>query len=221
MSASLDAEPIEGAPRGRGIKLAVAGVLVVSASLGLLLNRTSARPGFAGLIEPQRVQASSEPLGTDGIQPVASIRLVDSTPPEDPFQPVKTELYRGRRAVPAPPMGRLPEGMTLPAVDARAWAGQAGDTETPRAEPAAPSPAPAQAAAENPEAPEIEDLALTGIIEGDPPLAVVQYAGQSLFLKIGDQVADTWRLVEINERSARFQLGEQRVEIPIRGGSSE
>jgi len=42
-----------------------------------------------------------------------------------------------------------------------------------------------------------------------------------LFLKIGDQVADTWRLVEIKERSVLLQLGERRVEIPIQGGNSE
>jgi hypothetical protein len=58
-------------------------------------------------------------------------------------------------------------------------------------------------------------------VQGDPPVAVVRYEGQSFFLKIGDQVADTWRLVEFKERSAIFQLGAQRVEIPIKGGSSE
>jgi hypothetical protein len=67
----------------------------------------------------------------------------------------------------------------------------------------------------------IEDLSITGVVQGEPPLVVVRYEAQSLFLKIGDQVADTWRLVEIKERSAIFQLGAQRVEVPIKGGSSE
>jgi hypothetical protein len=110
-------------------------------------------------------------------------------------------------------MKPFPASLVLPAVGAQhanpAPAGAAG------AQPAAPPQAPQLSA------PRPEELALTGIIQGEPPLAVVRYAGQTLFLKMGDQIADTWRLVEIKERSARFQLGEQRVEVPIKGGSSE
>ena len=72
-----------------------------------------------------------------------------------------------------------------------------------------------------PAAPSIADVALTGIVQGDPPVAVLRYGGQSHFLKIGDQVADTWRLVEIRESSAILQMGGRRVEIQIRGGSSQ
>jgi hypothetical protein len=64
-------------------------------------------------------------------------------------------------------------------------------------------------------------LAVIGLVQGDPPLAVVEYAGQQFYLKVGDQVADTWRLEEIKERSATFRLGEQRVEVPINGGRSQ
>jgi hypothetical protein len=71
------------------------------------------------------------------------------------------------------------------------------------------------------DAPGPDELGVTGIVQGDPPLVVVQYEDQSFYLKVGDQVADTWRLEEIKERSAVFQLGEQRVEIPIKGGSSQ
>jgi hypothetical protein len=98
-------------------------------------------------------------------------------------------------------------------------AGQAAAPAASGAEKSAAAAAPQPT--ERTSAPSPDEFAVTGIIQGDPPLAVVRYAGTSLFLKIGDQVADTWRLVEINERSVRFQLGEQRVEVPIKGGSSE
>jgi hypothetical protein len=109
-------------------------------------------------------------------------------------------------------------------------AGNPGSVSVTVAAPAAPvaraastpaAAAPARPAPAEASAPNADDLALTGIVQGEPPVAVVRYSGQSLFLKIGDQVADTWRLVEIKERSAIFQLGAQRVEIPIKGGSSE
>lgn len=61
---------------------------------------------------------------------------------------------------------------------------------------------------------------IIGIVQGEPPLVVVKSEGQSFYLKIGDQVADTWRLEAIKERSAIFRLGGRRVEIPIQGGNS-
>ena len=61
---------------------------------------------------------------------------------------------------------------------------------------------------------------IIGIVQGEPALAVVKSEGQSFYLKIGDQIADTWRLEAIKERSVILRLGGRRVEIPIQGGNS-
>jgi hypothetical protein len=66
-----------------------------------------------------------------------------------------------------------------------------------------------------------EEPEIVGIVQGEPPLAVAKSDGQSFYLKVGDQIADTWRLVAIKDRSVVFRLGGRRVEVPIQGGNSE
>jgi hypothetical protein len=133
-----------------------------------------------------------------------SLRPVDVTPPPNPFEATPLAAPAPVGAAGVGPVGRAP-GPLPPA---------GGVVE---AAPVVAAPGKAPAAAP----PAADELQLTGIVQGDPPLAVVQFQGQSLFLKIGDQVADSWRLVEIKERSAIFQMGARRVEVPIKGGSSE
>jgi hypothetical protein len=129
-----------------------------------------------------------------------SLRSVQMDVPADPFQPTAMN-----RPITRSPLLSEPEEMAA---------------QVPAPEASAPKPPTVPAAAATP-AVAPEELALTGVVQGDPPVAVVQYQGQSLFLKIGDQVADSWRLVEVRERSAIFQMGARRVEVPIKGGSSE
>lgn len=207
-----DAMTLAPAARLRWVKAAAAGVLVLGGASGLLLNRTRAdlrlktlredpiltAPADAAPVPAEPVVAASTGNG----RVLFSLRSVQTDVPPDPFQPVAMQQ----------PIQRSP----LAAQSLQVEAQQPALRSAPAAK-----PAPAEPAA--PAAPEVkpEALALTGIVQGDPPVAVVQFQGQSLFLKIGDQVADSWRLVEVKERSAIFQMGARRVEVPIKGGSSE
>ncbi len=161
------------------------------------------------------------------VQRLPELRFTDITPPENPFRPSTTGQMVGG------PMANAPQASTgglesfsgapaLPPVfSAPAEAslgGQAPRTTAKSAKAARPAP---RAEDTTPVGPRADELAVTGIIQGDPAIAVVRFGGQSLFLKIGDQVADTWRLAAIGERSATFLNGEQRVEIPIKGGNSQ
>jgi hypothetical protein len=213
-----DTEERRGLPLG-GLALMVAGVLAVGGGVGLALNRTTAPQAVTAEVipgdpatdpqTPPSTSAESAPAPTLVRSVAAGPRLVEATPPENPFlrtvaDPVAFAPADGSASFPA-----AVAGTSKPASPAAAVAAASVTAPTQPARPAAPAK------------PNADDLALTGIVQGDPPVAVVRYSGQSLFLKIGDQVADTWRLVEFKERSAIFQLGAQRVEIPIKGGSSE
>lgn len=137
------------------------------------------------------------------------LRDVETVAPDDPFQPLPGELPAVETESPAPSAASL--AAAAAALSAASGAVDPAQSAVKRPKTAPPTPA----------APRADEIVLTGIVEGDPALAVLRYQGQSLFLKIGDQVADTWRLVEIKERSVLLQLGERRVEIPIQGGNSE
>jgi hypothetical protein len=202
--------------RSNALTLAIAGVLVVGGGIGLAINRPAdAQSSSAAVVPGDPATDVATPVTTAAetlpaptlVRTSTTMRFTDTTPPENPFL----------RTMAAPPvLASAPAGNSggaafgsapvLPAVGAHAGAKKA------------PKPADTPVA---PTAPSADDLQLTGVVQGDPPVAVVRFSGQSFFLKIGDQVADTWRLVEIKERSALFQLGAQRVEIPIKGGSSE
>jgi hypothetical protein len=225
----------------RGLQLFITTVLLLGALAGLAFNRAASGMG-ARFRTHSPMLATSEVLpGTEltlldllaaegsktaqaaGAGP--AIRAVDISLPEDPFQavpelaPVEAPVEPGDEelgefeGVPVlPPVEPCPEG----APPARA--------QVTAAPPKPVEPCPEGALPSVPAAPAVPDpdqFTLAGLIQGDPPLAVIRYEDQTLFLKIGDQVADTWRLVEVKERSAIFQLGEQRVEVPIQGGSSQ
>lgn len=221
VSSFPDSEKRRGLPRISGLALTVAGILALGGGVGLALNRTSAPatavaeavPGDPATdpLTPASTGAEISPTPTLVRSVTVAPRLVDVTPPENPF--LRTA---------ADPVAYAPatSNVSIPASVAAAPA-PAGRVAAKTAVAPTTSAQPAQPAAFAPGNPSADDLALTGIVQGEPPVAVVRYSGQSLFLKIGDQVADTWRLVEIKERSAIFQLGAQRVEIPIKGGSSE
>jgi hypothetical protein len=239
MNSVLNTRPTVGNQGARTLKLFAVGTLVVGGLSGVLLKRTAA-DRLNGRPEPEGrvVMASREPVMApvlprmDGAQPVAGtpaggaywLRRVDVTPPDDPFRPLQgEEPAEAPVAAPVPaPVSPAPPAVTKPVKKA---------TPAPAAKPAAkkvskPAPAvrPGRAGAgASPAvaAPRPEELVVTGVVQGEPPLAVVRFADQLLFLKIGDRVADTWRLVEIRERSAVFQLGARQVEIPIKGDSSE
>jgi hypothetical protein len=182
--------------------------LLVSGSAGLAVNFVLGQqnPQEAAVPEPTLLASAGElttathperEVAVAAPKPAAlRFRKVDAFAPDDPFQPTLP-------TVAAPPKAALAKG-------------------TPKhgaAAPGAAIEAAAQAAADA-AAPAPEMISLVGIIQGDPALAVVKLDGQSFFLKIGEQVADTWRLEQIGERSATFSLGKRRVEVPLREGSS-
>jgi hypothetical protein len=156
------------------------------------------------------------------------LRAVPVTVPTDPFRETLPERPQAREPVRGPvgalgggrAMGLRWRGGMLPPA-AGPWGGAPGWVPPAGAVPAGPpAAAPAPLVKQEPHELAPEDVTLTGTIQGDPPLAVIKYGGQSLFLKIGDQVADAWRLAEIGERSAVLKRGEQRIEVHItRGGS--
>jgi hypothetical protein len=202
------------APAGRlrGLKWVAGGILVVGGVVGLVLNQSAAESRVRALREDpalyaavdsgtaQVPQAVIAPAQQAGGRVILSMRQVENTPPPDPFAPVP-----------------IPRESTQPLVITQ----DEQPLVKPSLEPARPTPAPAAAPELAEGAPKADQLSVTGIVQGDPPLAVVEFQGQSLFLKIGDKVADSWRLVEIRERSALFALGPRRVEVPIKGGSGE
>jgi len=222
---ALSTHPVRGehptGPRARwGVSLPVRMGLIVTAALvaggaiGLQLNRPSAGAAAASLA-PEPLVVSAEPVGLMStgaselllppVQPAPEPRFAVEAVvvPPNPFE--KTRPTPAAAGVGQPAAG----GATRPAP---AVAGPGAGVKPSGAKPAEPAA---------PAAPAVEELAVTGIVDGEPPLAVVRFSGRSLFLKIGDAVADTWRLVEIKERSVLFQLGARRVEVPIQGGGSQ
>lgn len=210
----------------RGVTVLVTGILLAGGVSGLLFNRV-----LAASDSPARPTLSSPAGGAEAAAAASSLPLARSVPvvektgeraagipvrrtasalvaPPDPFQPTRS----------APETAAVAAAPEAAPVEAPAEAGAPGEAgeETQGLEGPRKSSAPAPAV----QAPPPEAMAVVGIIRGDPSLAVVLYEGQSFYLKVGDQVADTWRLEEIKERSAVFQLGAQRVEVPIKGGSS-
>lgn len=229
-----------GLPRGIGV--VVAGVMIVSGVTGFLLNRTVSSggptPGETPLshVAPWASESllASEVGAVSAVSPKAAalveavpaatgeivapvrrlrVRAVTITPPADPFEPTEAES--------APALGETPSGGPVAIQPATPGEFTFASPVGRAAAAPKPSPSPAPSVAPVPAGPRVEELSLTGIIQGEPPLAVVRYGGQSHFLKIGDRVADSWRLEEIKERSAVLKLGEERVEIPIQGGSSQ
>ena len=202
----------ERAPRPYLAVVLVAGVLAVGGGVGLAVNQAhSARAAVqaplagsdAGSDESGTVTAQEVVATEAAVAPLlpkpAAVRVAEVTAPANPFLPSPAP------ALPKPVNPGPGNNGQIAALN-----GQAAP-----AAPALPKPEPA------PAAPSLDDVQLSGIVHGEPPLAVLKYQGQSLFLKIGDQVADTWRLTEIKERSAVFQLGGRRIEIQIQGGSSQ
>lgn len=198
--------------RRYGLLACMGGVLVIGGLGGLALNHNPAGSRIPITAASLDLPTDSDaPLSEESIEkPIAHLapaaatnfRVVEVSPPEDPFLPthadpsvtVATAKSAARSVTPLPAATQF-----IPAT-------VAGQATAPKGADAAPK---------------ADEISVTGIVQGDVPVAVVRYAGQSFFLKIGDQVADTWRLVEIKERSALFQLGARRVEVPIKGGSSE
>lgn len=249
-SVAAPASTVRVGSQNRQLMLLVAGVLGVSSILGVALNRSLAASKLGAATEaPESAESmlredrerSLEPVqvasaGLPGVRTPAvaairqssvrrlpELRFTEVTPPENPFRPsavapASSSAEAAAASVPASFAG----APTLPPVTAVPEPETFGSPTRPAAAPAR-AAKPATKPAETPvqTGPRADELAVTGIIQGDPAIAVVRYVGQSLFLKIGDQVADTWRLAAIGERSATFHNGEQRVEIPIKGGNSQ
>lgn len=218
----------------RGFAVIVGGVMAAGALSGFLLNRSATlakvSPGEAppalttaarlasreGAAEPVHTLTREEPQpAAELVAPVRRLRVraVTITPPDDPFQPSQPVVATAPLPVKAVQTG-------APGANPGEFIFSAPVARTPAAGPA-PAAAVTPAAAPAPAGPRPEEIVLTGIIQGEPPLAVIRHGGQSHFLKIGDKVADSWRLEEIKERSAVLKLGGERVEIPIQGGSSQ
>ncbi len=222
----------------RPVHVFVAGVLVMGGVVGFFLNpltrskgvapvemaEASPQPGeeeFVGEPEPVDPVPVPAALWTKGPRMRGVTRML---PPQDPFQPTQADpstapamlmqpnwglgaSAAGPPALPLPYALAPEQRVALPptTLSVRAVA--------PRA-PAAPPrslPNPAPTAVARP--------VLTGLVQGDPPVALVRWEGQTVFLKVGDTIAGTWQLIAINENSAVFRLGAQRVELHIQGGS--
>jgi hypothetical protein len=182
--------------------------------------------------EPPSVLASGPSLAASALISV----------PVDPFTPTQEEVSLAplSAAAPAPLSAAAPAprrggwlGAPLPDVHAPQFppllvaprvptlqkpAAAADKREAPSARPGTPAPTAALAPTAAP-AP-VERPTLTGIIQGDPPLVIVRYEGQTLFLKVGDRAGTAWKLEEIRESSAVFRMGDQRVEVLVQGGIS-
>lgn len=153
-----------------------------------------------GSAETAGVRSSTNPAFRIG---PFNVRLTGSAAPVNPFVP----------AVATVAANSWPQAPQLPGLLA------------PGA-PGAPSPPPQAAAAKEPatridKPPATAEILLTGVIQGEPPLAVIRFRDQSYFLKIGDLIADSWRLEEINERSCVIRHGNRRAVIPIQGGNPQ
>ncbi len=218
MISNIQKPAAEHPPRPQLAMVLVAGVLALGGGIGFAFNRTTPhradiRSASASDVDGQdaaslgaeSVAAQGEPTVASFPAGPAALRLAEVIPPDNPFLPTAATAEPRPAAAPA-----LPQALPG-AAGARVKIAPARTAPV-----AARKPAPAVAPAPSP-----DELVLSGIVHGEPPLAVVKFSGQSLFLKTGDQVADTWRLTEIKERSAVFQLGERRIEIQIQGGSSQ
>jgi hypothetical protein len=186
------------------IRTLLLAALLTCGAAGLAVNFVLGRPGDQDDVAAQPTLLASAGELTSSAQPGVTapeerkplalrFRKIEATAPADPFQPSLPAIAAVSKPAPIKAMPKVAPGAAIEA------AAQAA------AEAAAPAP---------------EELSLVGIIQGDPALAVVKYVGQSFFLKVGEQVADTWRLEQIGERSATFSLGNRRVEVPLREGSS-
>jgi hypothetical protein len=200
----------------RTVALVVPGCVV---GIAFYWAATATAPHGASPAEPAeeaRIDSGSSVVRLDpgALRPVAlQVRRVSIEAPSNPFQPSEA----------APPaISVVPQTV--------ATATTATDVRVAERRSSAPGnevTAPERAAAPQQEAatatsavPDLKsELTLTGVIEGDPSLAVVRYDGQVFYLKTGEKLADSWQLVEIRERSAIFQAGTRKVEIPIQGGS--
>ncbi len=207
----LPDESGRGAPPTWSLAALVTGVLVLGGAGGFWLNNVFASDeGGSQPPAPPAAPAAAvtPPAAEPAVVPAAAVRPTTALRPRLPALSVVAPPDPFKPAPVAPVVVARQPASVLPPATGRGAAQAAWPA--PEREP---EPEPAQA-------PQADRFALVGIIQGDPSLVVVQYEGQSFYLKVGDQVADTWRLVEIKERSAVFQLGAQRVEVPIQGGSS-
>lgn len=226
MSSTLNSPPRRGASTALGLRLFVAGALLVGGLAGLIAHRVVAgtmTPGArAGTMDAPGTRqetilslaAVGDPELPRGVAPLRiRVRPADVVPPDDPFRPSRAEPLA---ALPAGAGQAKNAGTQVPAFHPAAAPGPAVTPERSPAPAARPERAVARTAA-----PALDGVTLVGIIQGEPPVALLRSGGQSLFLKVGDQLAGTWRLAEIKERSAVLELGDHRVEIPIQGGNSQ
>lgn len=188
----------------------IKGLVLIFAVLGVgagLLLREVVRQGDAAAAQaassPTTAPSAAARVSTASREDRLSLTPVAVMPPPDPFAPLGPPP-------PAPAVSRPAQRMQIPA---GARPAQPEPGYTPAA--AAPS-APVQAASPPQGLP--DDLVVTGIVDGERPLAVIQMNGATLFLKIGDTVADTWVLDEIGQRSVVLRSGASKRTFAIQGG---
>jgi hypothetical protein len=214
----------------RGLPWIVAAVLGGGGVSGLVLSQVYAASGPGEVFVAVRALSLEGEAADSPAVTAASVPLPGAPRPERAPIPVPPDPFRPSRAASAlvleaaepadPEAGGDSEGLDAPDA-ALTTAADPGAAVPVLPRPARGERRPGAESAPAAETLPAEALAVVGIIQGEPSLAVVRYGGQSHYLKVGDQIADTWRLREITERSAVFQLGAQRVEVPIKGGSSQ
>ncbi|MBM3457177.1 MAG: hypothetical protein FJX77_01385 [Armatimonadetes bacterium] len=202
-------------------------------------------PAVLSEAEQDAVSAVPEPLALPGVRPATFAglgklaRISRSVAPQDPFEPTEADPASSPAALlgggtpwpgeqyspdsgsrgPVPILPDVRVGVPVAVVPRAPASPSAKPAPKPAARPAAkpaarPAAKPTTPGQSGPERP-----ILTGVVQGDPPVAVVRWGGQTMFLRVGDQVAGLWRLEQVKENSAVFRLGEQRVETHIQGGS--
>jgi hypothetical protein len=68
-----------------------------------------------------------------------------------------------------------------------------------------------------PTAPPPDPITLSGIIEGDPPVAIFRRGDNRFFVKPGDQFAGNYRVIEISSQSVTVAHGSKRQSLLIGG----
>ena len=222
----------------RPVHVFVAGVLVMGGVVGFFLNPLARSKGVAPVEMAERSQEPAEEEFAGEPEPVdplpvpaalwtkgARVRGVARViPPEDPFQPTQADPSTAPAMLMQPNWGlglaaAGPPALPLPYASAPAQRVALPPTTLSVQAVVPRGPATPPRSLPNPAPTAVTRPVLTGLVQGDPPVALARWEGQTVFLKVGDTIAGTWQLIAINENSAVFRLGAQRVELHIQGGS--
>ena len=179
--------------RRKELALIGVGALVVLVALYLTF-RPRAKPAAATPpVASAVVQPAAQPQAPSPQEPGPG--LIESgaatTPGRDPFRPVVLAQAPGATAPPAPPMGGI-DPLPVP------WLLQGS-------EPGANLPT------------SQDRLRLAGIVQGEPPVAVLRQGSKRYFVTIGDPVDSEYIVRSISDRRVVLAKGEGTLSLIIGG----